>query len=406
MLRKLRLRLTLINIAIVTLLLLLFVTGTYILMSREVFNQSEHLMSNIAIDVESGSFDKMYQFDNNTYFFVKVDKAGDIIEASAHPHLDQKHLPELIRKTMEKKYEKGEFEWHGHNYTFLKVPLEQGQGFVLVYANVEREMEVLGFLLAALSIAGIICMALAFYSSLFLADKALIPIKKSWQRQRDFVADASHELRTPLAVIQTNLELVMGNSNETVEEQAVWLENVQTEVIHMAKLVDDLLYLARIDSEQQILEVSCFSLDVAIYDVTKPIIPVADTKGIKLNLNIEPEVYFNGDEKRIKQLVVIMVDNAIKHTPTGGEVSMIMRNCGIFTEITISDTGEGIEHKHLDKIFERFYRIDNSRSKSIEGTGLGLSIAEWIAKSHNGSIKVSSTPGKGTTFSVILHNIS
>lgn len=403
MFRTLRLKLTLINILIMGFLLLLFVTGTYFLMEHQIFTQSERLMRNIALAIESESAEKLSQYEKTEYFYVITNAAGDITQTfSNNTRSDLKELPELVHKIFAKGKDRGDFDWHDRSYTFLKVPHKQGPGFLVIFLSIERDMEVLSFLLAALSIAGILCLALAFYSSLFLADKALIPIRKSWQRQRDFVADASHELRTPLAVMQTNLELVMGNPNETVADQEIWLKNVQTEISHMTRLVEDLLLLARIDSEQQLLELSRFSLDQAIYDVIKPIIPMAETKGIKLSLEIEPQVEFNGDEKRIKQLVVILIDNAIKHTPAGGEVALKMANRGSSVEITVSDTGEGIEPEHLEKIFERFYRIDKARSKS--GTGLGLSIADWIVKSHHGSIKVKSSPGKGTTFLVMLQN--
>lgn len=403
MFRTLRLKLTLINILIMGFLLLLFVTGTYFLMEHQIFTQSERLMRNIALAIESESAEKLSQYEKTEYFYVITNAAGDITQTfSNNTRSDLKELPELVHKIFAKGKDRGDFDWHDRSYTFLKVPHKQGPGFLVIFLSIERDMEVLSFLLAALSIAGILCLALAFYSSLFLADKALIPIRKSWQRQRDFVADASHELRTPLAVMQTNLELVMGNPNETVADQEIWLKNVQTEISHMTRLVEDLLLLARIDSEQQLLELSRFSLDQAIYDVIKPIIPMAETKGIKLRLEIEPQVEFNGDEKRIKQLVVILIDNAIKHTPAGGEVALKMANRGSSVEITVSDTGEGIEPEHLEKIFERFYRIDKARSKS--GTGLGLSIADWIVKSHHGSIKVKSSPGKGTTFLVMLQN--
>jgi len=113
-------------------------------------------------------------------------------------------------------------------------------------------------------------------------------------------------------------------------------------------------------------------------------------------------VSFYGDQKRIRQLILILVDNAIKYTPTGGEVRLKLSDSGNVLKILVSDTGEGIEQKYLDKIFERFYRVDKARSKSMEGTGLGLSIANWIVKSHQGTIKVSSIPGKETSFIALL----
>ncbi|EGW36888.1 his Kinase A domain protein [Desulfosporosinus sp. OT] len=386
-----------------TILLMLFVISTYFLMENQIFNQSEQLVQNIATAIESGSAQQLERFDKADYFYIKIKESGEITQAfSTNPHFGPKELNELAKGILRRKSSKGDFDWHDLSFTFLKVPQKQQQGLLIVSVSQNRELMVLKFLLAALFITGVICLGLAFYCSLYLADKALIPIRKSWQRQKDFVADASHELRTPLAVIQTNLELVMGNRKETVEEQEEWLTNIKIEVSHMTRLVEDLLFLARVDSEQQLLERSNFSLDRAINQVVQPFIPMANNKGIELKIEVEPEVDFYGDEKRISQLILILVDNAIKHTPINGEVSLKMRVVSNAVDILVSDTGEGIEEQHLDKIFERFYRIDTARAKSIEGTGLGLSIANWIVKKHKGTIKVSSIPGKETAFTIRL----
>lgn len=400
---SLRLRLTLANILIMTILLFLFVISTYFLMEHQIFNQSEQLVQNISAAIESGSAQQLGQFDKTDYFYIKTKESGEITQTfSTNPHFSPKELNELAEGILRRKSTKGDFDWHDLSFTFLRVPQKQQQGFLIVSVGINRELMVLKFLLAALFITGVICLGLAFYSSLYLANKALIPIRKSWQRQKDFVADASHELRTPLAVIQTNLELVMGNPKETVEEQEEWLKNIKIEVSHMTRLVEDLLFLARVDSEQQLLENSNFSLDRAINQIVNPLIPMANNKGIDLKIEVEPEVNFYGDEKRISQLILILVDNAIKHTPINGEVRLKMRVIGNAIEILVSDTGEGIEEQHLEKIFERFYRIDKARAKSIEGTGLGLSIANWIVISHKGTIKVSSIPGKETSFTIRL----
>lgn len=400
---SLRIKLTLINISIMAILLLLFVTGTYFLMEHEIFNQSEQLMGNIAVAIESGSAQQLAQFDKTGYLYIKTEQSGQISQISSNiPHLDQQEILELAQRVLYGKKTKGDFDWHDHSYTFLKVPLKQNHGLLVIFLSIEHEIMILSFLLAALSIAGVFCLGLAFYSSLYMADKAIIPVRKSWQRQRDFVADASHELRTPLAVMQTNLELVMGNPKETVEEQERWLENIQTEVAHMTRLVEDLLFLARIDSEQQLLEKSDFFLDQTAREVIKSLMPLAENKGLELKLEVESVLPFYGDEPRIRQLILILVDNAIKYTPTGGKVRLRLSDSGNFMKIIVSDTGEGIEQQHLDKIFERFYRVDKARSKSMEGTGLGLSIANWIVKSHQGMIKVTSIPGEETVFTALL----
>ncbi len=404
MFRKLRLRLTLINISVMGLLLLLFITGTFFVMQAEISNQSVQVMQMIAQDAGSGQANHFPQHSHRMvqYFYVKTDRAGNITDASSDlpPHPGQ--VPVLTRKVLQAQRTRGDIDWDEQSFTYLKVPLANGTGYIVVFANVERERDVLGFLLLALLVVGVVSLLLAFYASLFLADRALVPIKKSWQRQQDFVADASHELRTPLAVIQTTLELVMGNQEESVASQRNWLDNMQSETKRMSRLVDNLLFLARSDSAQQVLEVQTFSLTTAFSEAVKPFMALAEAKGVSLQSTADSGVSFAGDENRIKQSIVILLDNALKHTPAGGQICVNLKNS--LNEITISvlDTGEGIEQQHLDKIFERFYRVDKARSKNEGGSGLGLSIAKRIVESYRGDIKVSSTPGEGSSFTITL----
>lgn len=397
MFRKLRLQLTLINVLVMALVILFFVAATYFLMEYQMFSESQQIMKNIAADAGSGSIHSITKSDRR-YFLIKTDKFGSITDSSQDLPLTGDELSRFIERAPKKFRFKGEVEWHDVHYHFLKVPLQQDQGFLFVFVNVQQEKVTLALLLVVLIITGLICLGLGYYGSLWLADRAMIPIKNSWQRQKDFVADASHEFRTPLAVIQTNLELVMGNPEDTVENQSKWLENIRVETKHMTKLVSDLLFLARADSQQQLLDMKRFPLHTALQNACEPFKPLAETKGIQLHLSLESFITFYGDEDRIKQLVMILLDNNLKHTPPGGNVSLTLEKRSTTAEITVSDTGEGIEQQHLPKIFERFYRVDNARSKQEGGTGLGLAIAAWIVKAHQGTIKVDSTPGFGTTF--------
>ena len=406
MFRKLRLRLTLINGLVMAVLCILLITGTYLIMDSQIFNQSQQLMQLIATDAGSGVATDPLR-DNRTvpkYFTAKTDETGNLSEISPDAPLSFDQVNSLVKKTLGRRWPKGEVEFQDTPYTFLRVPLKDAPGQVIVYVDLERDHEILSILLGTLVFGGIIYLALAFYGSLFLADRALIPIKKSWQRQQDFVADASHELRTPLTVIQTSLELVRGNPKETVEDQSKWLENIQIETKRMSKLVEDLLFLARADSEQQPLDMKNFDLGAMLRSTLGSFEAIASLQEINLESSIEDTPVFYGDESRLRQLIVILLDNALKHTPTKGTIRLNAQNFGSSVEITVTDTGEGIEPEYLGRIFERFYRVDKARSKQTGGTGLGLSIADWIVKSHNGSMNVTSRVGEGTTFVVNLPN--
>jgi len=240
-----------------------------------------------------------------------------------------------------------------------------------------------------------------YVGSLILSKAAIRPIQAAWQKQLDFTADASHELRTPLAVIQTNFELVMDSPKETVESQMKWLKNIEAENKRMAKLVDDLLTLSRADTDRQTLEKETFMLDEAVAEAAAPFEPIASEKNIELAISADGRIAFYGDRRRIKQLVVILLDNALNYTDSGAvAVALSQEEKGVI--LTVSDTGHGIEIEHISKIFDRFYRVEKTRNLHRDGSGLGLSIAKWIVEEHSGAICVTSTIGKETILMVRL----
>lgn len=238
--------------------------------------------------------------------------------------------------------------------------------------------------------------------SWLLSKMAIRPIQESWQKQLDFTADASHELRTPIAVIQTNLELVMDSPQESVQSQMKWLKNIEAEHIKMTKLVADLLTLSRADTNQQTLEMETFMLDQAILDALVPLEPVASNKNINLTVNLDPNIAFNGDRKRIIQLIVILVDNALHYTDNFGAVKVTLTRDEKEVKLVVADNGHGIEADDLNKIFDRFYRVTKTRALNQDGSGLGLAIAKWITTKHQGTLSVDSKRGFGSTFTILL----
>ncbi|EGO62561.1 sensor histidine kinase [Acetonema longum] len=271
---------------------------------------------------------------------------------------------------------------------------------LIIFEDITREQNTLHILIATLSATGVVCLALSLFGSLFMANRAMVPIQTAWQQQKDFLADASHELRTPLAIIQTNLEVVRENQTATVSSQDNWLRNIQEETACMTKLVKSLLFLAQADSRQQLLVRNDFSLNQMVTAAAEAFQPLAASQGITLNVSVEAGIRYYGDEAKIRQLIGILLDNAIRHTPPDGKIRVQLEQSKSAAALSVADSGEGISSEHLDKIFERFYQVDKSRAKG--GAGLGLSIAKWIVESHRGTIRVASEPGAGTTFSVFL----
>lgn len=404
MFRSLKIKLTLINVGVIVFISAFLMSGIYYMMSRGITGHAEELMTLIASDVGSGkkvgvTRSKKY---SNDYFYAKINRSGEISETSQSLPISREQLQVLIAGTLEQKKERGLIKQNEEpgEYRFLKFPLKNNQGLILVFMARGYEKLLIGHLLAAFLFTGLGAAALTLVCSLFLAKRALVPIQQSWQRQKNFVADASHELRTPLTVIQTNMDIVVDNPNDTVENNMIWLQNIQAECKLMAKLVEDLLFLARADSEQPVIYMENFELSNALKEALDPFQPAAGQHNLRLNKKLGRHVNFYGDQMRIKQLVSILIDNAIKYTPSGGDINLQLNDNPDNIEIIVSDTGEGIEPEHLTKIFERFYRVDKARARESGGTGLGLSIAELIVKEHHGTIKVRSKAGSGTAFTV------
>ncbi|MBQ5832996.1 MAG: HAMP domain-containing histidine kinase [Selenomonadales bacterium] len=250
-------------------------------------------------------------------------------------------------------------------------------------------------------IIAVLCSLGAFYlMSRYLAEKAVRPIETAWAQQKAFIADASHELRTPLTVIRTNLDVVMCSPEETVEEQKEWLDNIREETDEMKELVESLFFLAQADAHQQRLECDSFDCRDMIASAVRAYTPMAEEKGITLTADLGEENIIYGDDGKLRRVLRVLVENAIRHTDAGGTISVKLTDDGKTFCFTVTDTGEGIAPDALGHLFERFYQADSSRRKG--GAGLGLAIAKWIVEAHGGTISAASILGQGATFTVRL----
>ena len=256
-------------------------------------------------------------------------------------------------------------------------------------------------LLRWMTLAGVGLGALvAVPAGLLLARRAMRPIDAAFQRQRAFVADASHELRTPLTLVRANAELALLDPDRPVAESASALESILVEVDRTDRLVDDLLLLARTDAGQLALDLAPADLGAVAAEAAESMRPLFDTRDVALRVVHEPAPPLPIDRERILQLARILLDNALSHTPSGGDVELRAGPSGRGATFTIRDTGAGIAPEHLPRVFDRFYRADPSRTRASGGVGLGLSIARAIAEAHGGHISITSAPGQGTSVTV------
>lgn len=232
-------------------------------------------------------------------------------------------------------------------------------------------------------------------------DEMIARLDDAFRRQRQFTADASHELRTPLTAIKGQVEVTLSRPRDLGAYREV-LEVVNEEVDRLIRMVGSLLTLARADAGQTPLSRDAVDVSQLVSGAAEQVGPVAGQKGIALAVVQGPPLTLCADEDLLLQLLLNLLDNAIKCTPEGGRVAVGWRVDGRWAEVWVRDTGTGITSEHLPRIFDRFYRVDKARSRSQGSTGLGLSICRWIAEAHGGSISVESELGKGSAFTVRL----
>lgn len=424
MFQKLRLKLTLINVAIMLALFFFLICGTYFFAKIDMTKHTKAGLQRIAADIQAGIISDLPHRPGDpgrdprhlppgpppisppgpppgpTFFFVKTSPEGAITFQSSNQPLDASSLTALTELALQATANQDTLILEATNYTYLKAPLDNQYGTVIVFHDLTPEINMLQLVLTTLLAVGLVCTILSFGASFYMANRAMVPIKKAWRQQQDFLSDASHELRTPLTIIQTNLDIVQDSLDETVASQSKWLNNIQEESICMKNLVNALLFLARADSTQQPLKQQPVFLDAVLRQTAAPFEAVAQQHSLVLEVHAGSAMKVFGDETQLKQVIAILLDNASRHTSPGGQISVALSQAGSKVFLTVSDSGEGIAAEHLDKIFDRFYQVDKSRNKG--GSGLGLSIAKWIIESHGGSITVTSTPGEGTIFTVEL----
>ena len=252
-------------------------------------------------------------------------------------------------------------------------------------------------------VLGFVALLIASAIGYYMAGRAIIPLKEAYDKQKQFAADASHELRTPLAVLMSSAELLLADPSIQNPFLRQVLEDVKSEVKKMTNLVSELLMVARSDNNALKVKIQRIDLAEILGQVVRTMAPLAEKKNIRLVGENFSKIMINADEQKIKQLAIILVDNAIKYTLEGGTVLVEMDDSdGKRAVFSVMDSGIGIAAEDLDKVFERFYRVDKARSREMGGNGLGLAIASEIIKIHEGKISVASKLGEGTKFTVEL----
>jgi OmpR-family two-component system manganese-sensing sensor histidine kinase len=238
----------------------------------------------------------------------------------------------------------------------------------------------------------------------FLSGLAMQPIRDSYQRLKQFTADASHELRNPIAVIQTNVQVALSDPDPDPQMQRYHLQVVERLTRRLGKLVDDLLFLARQDSGIVQAQMSTIALEDLLDEVLEEQGVVAAEKDIDLALKTDgtSEYSLQGDRDQLSRLFTNLISNAVQYTPKAGKITLELSQLKSALQVKVIDTGIGIPEEALPNLFDRFYRVDPARTKATGGSGLGLAIAQAIVENHHGQIQIESQVNQGTTVAVIL----
>ncbi len=283
--------------------------------------------------------------------------------------------------------------------------VQAGQFFVQLIQDRTAEVRTLDSIVLVLVLGGLVVVLVAVGFGAIYARRALVPIRESLgaqraalRRQREFAADASHELRTPLTVIRSSVDHLRRNADRPVREVGDALVDNDDEVEQLTSLVEDLLLLARSDSGAISLERVPLHLDDVAADAAAALAKPAADAGVRVEVDPEPTAAV-GDPARLRQLVMILVDNAIRHSPRGGSVRIVVRPEPGGASVAVEDAGPGVRPEDRPRVFDRFWRAPGAPAG---GTGLGLAIAKWIAEHHDGTISVDQSQAGGARFEVTL----
>ncbi|MGO4732802.1 sensor histidine kinase [Paenibacillus sp. 2KB_22] len=338
-------------------------------------------------------------------FMIKTDNQWKITDTQSRFDMEDTFYTEALQKVDQNKVgdserQTGQFALDGTNWAYVVDP--SGDGHMIVFIDVTAQQGILTNLIYTFAVVGLLMLIVIYFLSRYFANRSIAPVREAFEKQKQFIGDASHELKTPLAIINTNADVLLANQEDTIANQAKWLHYIKSETERMTGLTNDLLYLTQMDDSRSTMIHTKFNMSDAVESIILPMEAVIFEKNISLDYNIEPNLTVHGNSEQIKQVILILLDNAVKYSGPKGSVNVTLQKQNNDVMLAVSNTGEGIAPEHLDRIFDRFYRTDSSRARTHGGHGLGLAIARSIVDQHKGELYARSVVGEGATFYVRL----
>jgi signal transduction histidine kinase len=344
--------------------------------------------------------DEEHMPESSLSFIVRADSEANITSVDLDFYLSEHFYEKKIADIISAKNDRGTLKSTDRYWAYRRV--KTADEYVIAFAEITVEHTLLRRLIFILLLVGLAALTITFVIILYSANRAIKPIEESYNKQKQFVADASHELKTPLTTINTNIDVLLSHGDSRISDEKKWLLYIKSEVERMTKLTNDLLYLARLDHNDNNVIFDKTSFSDAIENVILTMEAVVFEKDIQLYYDISPDIYVYSSSEQLKQLVMILLDNAIKYTSQKGNINIRLVNepKSSSAVLTVKNTGSGIDKEDLKQIFERFYRSDKSRARNSGGYGLGLAIAKAIVETSKGTISADSKKGEYTMFTV------
>lgn len=332
------------------------------------------------------------QFETR-YFVVKINKDGSIRE------IDTNHIA-AVSSTDAAEYANKVLNGNktsGYSDIYKYIVVTKPDGLMLVFMDCRSQIQIATlFLLTSCGVALITLLFVFILVSIF-SKKAINPIIENMERQKQFITDAGHEIKTPLAIISANADVL-----ELTHGKNEWITSTRNQISRLDKLVKNLLTLSKMDEGNIKLVFTDFDLSNAVFETTAPFGTIAETQNKRFLMDIKPGMKLHGDEDSIHQLVSTLVDNAVKYSNEKGTIKISLSAAKKGSKLEVYNTTDEINKENLDKLFDRFYRADSSRSRETGGYGIGLSIAKSIVQAHHGKISARSEDGKSICFTVLI----
>lgn len=327
------------------------------------------------------------------YFTVTMDEKGEVTACDLDriAAVDEDTAEEYAKNVSGKSGTTGFMGIYRYRVT------KTGNGTKYVFLDCRREISNFqAVLITTVSVSGL-GLAAVFVLVVIFSRMVFRPVEESIQKQKRFITDASHELKTPLTIIDANTEVMEMESGESQ-----WTKSTRKQIQRLAGLVQQLVTLSRLDEEKGLQDIAEFDLSEAVSESVQPYGALAQTKEKHLTLNIEGGLMYTGDEKSIRQLSGILMDNAVKYSSEKGNIVLTLKKKGKKILLEVYNDADGLPQGKLDVLFERFYRLDSSRNSGTGGSGIGLSVAKAIVQAHKGKITAENKTGNGLTVTVLL----